>query len=216
MADHLDAFFAGQPSLLTGTNPGEHAPAMDPRVDITDIYAFQKPSDASRSILIMNVNPLALSSVFRPDAIYELKVDANSDAVADIAFRIRFSEVEGGAQTATVHRATGALAAAPNDGGPAIVHAAPVSFDGSAQITQQNGFQFFAGLRSDPFFFDLVAFLKGFQFTNPGSDFFIDKNVFGIVLDVPNAALGSTLQRRPCLMAALDQTPVLGGFTTRS
>ncbi len=194
MADHLDAFFPGQPSLLTDTNPGEHAPAMDPRVDITDIYAFQKPSDKSRSILIMNVNPLALSSAFRPDAIYEVKVDTNADAVAEIAFRIRFSELEGGAQTANVHRATGALAAGTNDGGPAIINAAPVSLGSTATITQQNGFQFFAGLRSDPFFFDLVAFLKGFQFAVPpaaGSDFFIDKNVFGIVLDVPNAALGS-------------------------
>jgi hypothetical protein len=46
MADHLDA-------------PGLTSPAMDARVDITDHYAFQKPGDGSRAILILNVNPLA-------------------------------------------------------------------------------------------------------------------------------------------------------------
>jgi hypothetical protein len=45
------------------------------------------------------------------------------------------------------------------------------------------------GLRSDPFFFDLVGFLHGFAFT--GDDFFKSLNVFGIVLEVPNRALGS-------------------------
>ena len=48
--------------------------------------------------------------------------------------------------------------------------------------------RFFAGLRSDPFFFDLLGFLNGLQFT--GSDFFIDKNVFGIVLELPSELLG--------------------------
>jgi hypothetical protein len=49
--------------------------------------------------------------------------------------------------------------------------------------------RFFAGFRSDPFFFDLLGFLNNLQFT--GSDFFIDKNVFGIGLDLPNRLLGS-------------------------
>jgi hypothetical protein len=199
MADHLDAFDPAE-TLLQDVNPVDvpdlhlHSPGMDTRVDITDIYAFQKPGDANRSILIMNVNPVAplLAPAFRPDAIYELNVDTNGDAVADIAFRIRFSEPEGGAQTATVHRATGALAAGTNDGGPAIIAGAPVSFGAEAQITDQNGYRFFAGLRSDPFFFDLLGFLQGLSFT--GSDFFAGLNVFGIVLEVPNTALGSNPQ----------------------
>jgi len=48
--------------------------------------------------------------------------------------------------------------------------------------------KFFAGFRSDPFFFDLLGFLNGLDFT--GSDFFADKNVFGIVLELPNSLLG--------------------------
>src|SRR5438876_855585 len=51
------------------------------------------------------------------------------------------------------------------------------------------GVRFFAGFRSDPFFFDLLGFLNNLHFT--GSDFFIDKNVFGIALDLPNTLLGT-------------------------
>jgi hypothetical protein len=53
---------------------------MDARVDITDLYAFQKPGDASKSILILNVNPLAPSHAdeFRSDARYEILVDTST------------------------------------------------------------------------------------------------------------------------------------------
>ena len=186
MADHLDA-------------PGLMSPNMDASIDITDIYAFQAPDDASRAVLILNVNPLAptLAAAFNPNAIYELKVDTNGDAVADIAYRVRFSDPADGPQTAMVHRATGAAAAGANDGGPVIVNSAPVTLakTSSPAIVDTNGYRFFAGIRSDPFFFDLAAFLglpphtHALDFTNPGSDFFADKNVFSIVLSAPKAQL---------------------------
>jgi hypothetical protein len=176
MADHLDA-------------PGLMPPGGDPRIDITDIYAFQKPGDATRSILIMNVNPLTLASEFNPDAIYELKVDTDGDALANLAFRITFSVKSGDLQTATVRLASGSQAVGRSGTGTVIISGAPVSFGPTPQITTQGSFSFFAGVRSDPFFFDLLGFLNGFAFT--GSDFFVAKNVFSIALDVPNSALGS-------------------------
>ncbi|MFJ2554821.1 MULTISPECIES: DUF4331 family protein [unclassified Streptomyces] len=45
-----------------------------------------------------------------------------------------------------------------------------MTFGSEPRITESGDFRFFAGLRGDPFF--------------------ADKNVFGIVLDVPNSALG--------------------------
>lgn len=177
MADHLDA-------------PGLKSPGMDAEIDITDIYAFQKPGDANKSILVFNVNPLAptLASQFESAAIYELKVDTNADAVAEIAFRIRFSPFENGHQRATVRRATGEAAAGIGDSGEVIIENAPVNFNGEVTITKREGYKFYAGMRSDPFFFDLVGFLNGFKFT--GSDFFKDKNVYSMVLETPNHALG--------------------------
>jgi hypothetical protein len=178
MADHLDA-------------PGLKSPNMDAQIDITDIYAFQKPGDSAKSILVMNVNPLApaFANAFEHDAVYQLKVDANGDAVADIAYRFRFSPLQNGAQSCTVHRASGGDAAGANSGGAVIINNAPCSFGATPHVTTSGDFRFFAGLRSDPFFFDLIGFLNGFKFT--GSDFFVDKNVFGIVLEVPNRALGA-------------------------
>ena len=44
---------------------------------------------------------------FAPEALYELKIDTDGDAVADIAYRVRFSSSAGGAQTATLHRIEG-------------------------------------------------------------------------------------------------------------
>jgi hypothetical protein len=175
MADHLDA-------------PGLKSPGMDARIDITDIYAFQKPGDTGKSILILNVNPLAptLANQFDPQAVYELKVDTNGDAVADIALRITFSEFNHSQQFATVRRATGRQAARAGRGGEVLFAHVPVSFGKDAQIATNGPYRFFAGIRSDPFFFDLLGFLNGFKFT--GSDFFADKNVFGIVLEVPNSA----------------------------
>jgi len=65
---------------------------------------------------------------------------------------------------------------------------APVSAGGDVQITTQNGYRFFAGVRSDPWFVDVAGVFNDFQFT--GHDYFADRNIFGIVLEVPNAALG--------------------------
>jgi hypothetical protein len=127
---------------------------------------------------------------FAPEAIYELKIDTNGDLVADIAYRVRFSAGPDGTQTATVRRVEGADAAGNGDGGETIVENAPVSTGQDAQVTDAGEYRFFAGWRSDPFFFDAGGLLNNFQFT--GDDFFGDKNVCSIALELPNAALGSS------------------------
>ena len=99
-----------------------------------------------------------------------------------------------GMQKGDVRVATGSDAARLSASGDTLISGAPVSFGSDANITSAGDFRFFAGVRSDPFFFDLVGFLsfvngEGFDFTH--GDFFADKNVFGIALEVPNSALGS-------------------------
>jgi len=159
-------------------------------LNITDFYTFQKPGDAGKTILIMNVNPMPpkLAAAFDPDAIYEFRIDTNGDAVADVAFRVTFSVYQNGQQTATVRRATGQQAASNDNSGEVIIASAPVSFGEQPQVTHSGDYAFFAGLRSDPFFFDLMGFCNNLKFT--GTDYFLDKDVFGIVLEVPNSALG--------------------------
>jgi hypothetical protein len=172
-------------------------PHGDARLDFTDLYAFPKPGDAGKSILIMNfhpsagVNPPGPTSdlAFSPDAIYELRIDTNGDAVADIAYRVRFTSSKSGAQTATLRRAEGAQAAGMGDDGKVIVEGVPVSTGSETQVTDAGDYRFFAGWRNDPFFFDVNGALNNLQFT--GDDYFADKDVCSIVLEVPNSALGS-------------------------
>jgi hypothetical protein len=172
-------------------------PHGDSRLDFTDLYAFPKPGDATKSILIMNFHPSAgvnppgptTDIPFATDAIYELKIDTNGDVVADIAYRIRFTSDKSGAQTATLRRLEGAQAAGTGDDGQVIIEGAPVSTGSEARVTETGGYRFFAGWRSDAFFFDVQGALNNLQFT--GDDYFADKDVCSIVIEVPSSALGS-------------------------
>jgi hypothetical protein len=161
-------------------------PHGDARLDFTDLYAFPKPGDASKSILIMNVHPSAgvnpqgptTDEPFATQALYELKIDTNGDAVADIAYRVRFTSDANGAQTATVRRVEGKQAAETGDAS-------------EARVTEAGDYRFFAGWRNDPFFFDTLGALNNLQFT--GDDYFADKDVCSIVLEIPNSALGKKM-----------------------
>jgi hypothetical protein len=172
-------------------------PHGDARLDFTDLYAFPKPGESGKSILIMNAHPSAganppgpaVAEAYSPTAIYELKIDTNGDAVPDIAYRFTFSKSEAGKQTATMKRVEGAQADGTDDSGETIIERAPVSTDKEALITQAGDYRLFAGWRSDPFFFDVEGALNNLQFT--GKDFFADKDICSIVLELPNSALGS-------------------------
>ena len=179
------------------SGPNYGFPHGDARLDLTDLYAFPKPGGVGKSILIMNAHPSAgvnppgptTAEAYAPEAIYELKIDTNGDFVADIAYRVRFSAAKGGAQTATLRRVEGKQAAGTGDDGQIILEGAPVSTGRETRVTDAGDYRFFAGWRSDPFFFDTQGALNNMQFT--GDDFFADKDVCSIVLEVPNSALGA-------------------------
>ncbi|MBS0409583.1 MAG: DUF4331 family protein [Proteobacteria bacterium] len=206
-------------------------PQGDARLDLTDLYAFAKPGDPTRSILILNAHPSfsleprgpTRTDPFAPDALYEVKIDTDGDLVADIAYRVRFSDFECGVQTASIRRAVGADAAGTGDTGEVLITAAPVSLGATPDIVEGGGHRVFAGWRSDAFFFDVLGVLDGFNFSH--TDFFADKDVCSIVLDVPNVSFGSgkigiwarTLFQRDGHWATADrggrpgQTPFLAG-----
>jgi hypothetical protein len=139
--------------------PDSGFPHGDARLVLTDLYAFPKPGDAGKSILIVNVHPSvgmkplgpATAVAFAPEAIYEIKIDTDGDAVADIAYRVRFTSSESGAQTATLRRAEGAQAAGTGVDGQVIVEAAAVSTGPETRVTEAGDYRFFAGWRGDPF-----------------------------------------------------------------
>jgi Domain of unknown function (DUF4331) len=179
------------------SGPNFGFPRGDSRLDMTDLYAFTKPGDPAKSIIVLNVHPsFALNppgptttEPFAPGALYEVKVDTNGDAVADLAYSVQFASSEDAKQTATVRRPQGVRAAGVDEEGEIIVQQAPVSVGQEALVTKAGDYRFFFGWRSDPFFFDAKGNFNQMQFT--GDDFFTDKNVCSIVIELPNSALGS-------------------------
>src|ERR1700752_584552 len=178
------------------SGPNVTFPRGDARLDFNDLFAFPKPGDPEKSILIMDVHPsIAVNppgpttdQPFAPEALYEIKIDTDGDAIADITYQVSFTSLDNGAQTATLRLLEGDQAAKIVDGGRVIVEGAPVSMGQDAQVTQAGDYRFFAGWRSDPFFFDAQGALNNLQFT--GADYFADKDVCSMVLELPNAALG--------------------------
>src|SRR5215213_6927248 len=77
--------------------------ALDHKADITDVYAFvsyagdQAPNTRPATVtMILCVDPLLEPAnaptffPFDPNIVYEIKVDNDNDAVADISFEFRF------------------------------------------------------------------------------------------------------------------------------
>jgi len=179
------------------SGPNFGFPRGDARLDMTDLYAFTKPGDPAKSIIILNVHPSfrldspspTTKEPFAPGALYEVKIDTNSDAVADLSYSVQFASSQDGRQTATLRRNHGAGAVGFCDDGELLVEAVPVSLDRETLVTKSGDYCFFFGWRSDPFFFDVNGNFNHMQFT--GDDFFQDKNVCSIVIELPNSAFGT-------------------------
>jgi hypothetical protein len=164
---------------------------------MTDLYAFPKAGDTSKSTIVLNVHPSfrldspepTTTEPFAPGALYEIEIDTDGNAVADLSYSMQFASSEDGKQTATVRRLQGVRAAGVSEEGEVIVQQAPVSVGREALVTKAGDYRFFFGWRSDPFFFDVNGNFNHMQFT--GDDFFADKNVCTIVIELPNSALGN-------------------------
>jgi hypothetical protein len=179
------------------SGPNFAFPNGDARLNFTDLFVFPKAGDASKSILIMDVHPSiganpagpTRTDPFATKALYEIMIDTDGDNVENIAYSVRFMAAANGALTATLRRIDGRRSDRSGNDGLVIIEGAPVSTGREPKVTSVGDYRFFAGWRSDPFFFDAQGALNGLKFT--GHDFFADKNVASIVLEVPNAGLGS-------------------------
>jgi hypothetical protein len=195
-ADHLDA-----PALGGLTNAaGDIAPHSDNGDrDINDVYVFQG-SDSSRTVLAMTTNPAInlFNTRFGTNVRYAINVDRNGDAKPDLAYVWRFGAPNGaGAQSYTVTRYTGANARSFAVG----VAWASGSTAGSGIGSAKGSSNVFAGVRSDPFFFDLTGFLGTVLHVGTDQlevldgnhhDFFTPLNTNAVVIEVPDDALGAT------------------------
>jgi hypothetical protein len=88
-----------------------------------------------------------------------------------------------------VRRLKGKQDAGIGEEGEVIVQQSPVSVGREAVVTKVGDYRFFFGWRSDPFFFDVKGNFNHMQFT--GDDFFKEKDVCSIVIELPNAVFGN-------------------------
>ena len=185
---------------FTGLSLGP--PLGDQRLDLCDLYAFRSPTDRDRTAIILNANPNA--DALNPDAIYRVNIDTDGDYLTDIAFSYVFSKPQNGRQTFSVYKATGAELRSPEPVGAKIVTDAECSFGPTPNIVRSGPYTFFAGSRSDAFFFDFDGIKNLFDirgkrnFTEPhlggkspwtGVDSNTTANVFSTAVELPTSEL---------------------------
>jgi hypothetical protein len=173
------------------SGPDLKPPRGDGRLDFTDLFAFQSPSDPSRCVLIVDANPFApsMGEGLHPDAVYRINIDNDGDLRADLAFNVTFTPPDDqGRQRATLRLARGAQARELAASGETIVDGVELSSGSEPNVVQAGEYTFAAGLRSDPFVADIDGFIDNFQWT--GNDTLADKNVYSIALEFPREVLG--------------------------
>lgn len=188
-------------------------------VNLTDLYAFREKDQNSGAadgdlVLIMNSNPRSVARYqyyFSTTAVYQFHItqvaDVNSTATGkqDIVLRFAFSPpnsrgmqavaittIRGGSSTTTNTTVNNSLIATTPLNSNSVLNTVPVS---GSNLTV------FAGLREDPFFFDVEQFFRvragalgtgakvGFKPASQALDFAKGYNVNTIAVRVPKAFL---------------------------
>jgi len=176
----------------------------DAAADIADVFTFRNPNNPANLVLAMTVHGLIPPSesdrtFFDPNVLYEFQIDTNGDAVEDRVLQA-FATGTGADQVIHVRGP-----APPAMTGPASMvldrpDDATVAFSGRGEsnIDRSGDLTVFAGIRDDPFFFDLARFNEitagmASSFRDPGVDTFAGTNALAIVVEVPAAGLGTQL-----------------------
>jgi hypothetical protein len=108
--------------------------ALDHKADITDVYAFRSYDGGTtpRVTMILDVDPLLEPAngpnwfPFDPDILYEIKVDNNNDAVADVVFQFRFTTEQRLPNLFQVYAGAGSGLSAPPNSPPPVPQGTPI------------------------------------------------------------------------------------------
>lgn len=222
--------YGAHPAPVSASNHDDGETQIKARnLNLTDLYVFREDwhtgntADNGNLILIMNTNPRSLPRqqyFFNTEATYSFHVGRQSNAnnavtgVDNLRFDFKFAapdangqqsfkmdvvNLDANGQVSTVATSTGGLTtpAAPLIGNPN-----PTAVTNTFTVNSQT-INVFAGLREDPFFFDVEQFFKvraglagkgpsvGFETADNAVDFAAGYNVNAIVMRVPIAFLQS-------------------------
>jgi hypothetical protein len=192
-----------------------------PAGDICDVYAFPSPERPGHLVLAMTVSPLAMPDSTFSDAIVcrfrlrPLRIEVDRRAFAfgpeesELVFAVSFDAPRPGAR-----------GAAPLQDG---VCTSPFGVRVPFRVNDDRGgrdagLRVYAGLRSDPFFIDLPAYLetvttRRLAFKNQGENSLAGLNILAMVIEVDCAPV---LQRTGTpLLAVVGETVVAGKLPIR-
>jgi hypothetical protein len=201
-ADHLDAPALGHTS--SGSSVDLFSAHGDR--DINDVYVFNNAA-RTRTVFAMTTNPAVnvptvdAMANFGTNVRYIINVDRTGDAVQDLAFVWRFGAAGPNGQQYSLWRYTGRNAVH-------LTHGVQIGsgWTGGTGIGSAKGnAKVFAGVRADPFFFDLLGFLGTVLHVGSAQlggcapvggvtncDFFAPLNTNAMVLELPNDSIGAT------------------------
>lgn len=172
----------------------------DPAADINDVYTFTNPNDPDELIAIVTVSPVANANTRFSDAVeYRLHLgSAAGDTVVTCTFPDLATRVD-------CRDENGSLAAS----------------GGLNRTNAGDGMRVWAGLRDDPFFFDLAAFNRTREtlvpaFTSPGVNFFGALDTLAIAIGIDSDRLvggGDPVVKVHASTRRIDGAGVGGGFT---
>ena len=181
-ADHIEA-----PAVSGGSS------------DITDYYAFQG-QDTNNLVFVANVQGLLSPTTtgdasFAENVLVEFNIDNDGDNVEDLVIQAipRNGVMYFFGPVAPNTTGLNSTIATGNPAGQVAI----TTYGSNAVTATNNGMQFFAGPRDDPFFMDFAQYSEiiagnATSFNNPGSDTFAGTNVMSIVVEVPKTMLGGT------------------------
>jgi len=200
----------------------------NPGTDLADAYLFPSPVNANNVVAVMTIHPglpagTANSAFFNQSVLYEMKFDlkyqgeaVNARPVVSFVLQVSAGLAANGTQQIFVYGpgkpiVTGNTSKLLNGGTPSAVGYINHSFSTFGGITM------YAGVREDPFFFDLSQFYniipdrnqgstassclpapvgngscpQGFNPPGTATDFFGNTNVLAIVAEIPISTMQS-------------------------
>ncbi len=150
--------------------------------DITDVYAWTSDDKLVAVLDFAGLQGAGVPATYDPDVLYGIHIDntAPFDNEPDISIWVRFGQNGAGEWGVQVVDLPGADT--------------PIEGAVETTITDSNGLRVFAGLREDPFFFDLDGFkatlMTGTVMMVSTNDSFAGLNVTSIVVEMDAATAG--------------------------
>jgi hypothetical protein len=175
---------------------------QDPSLNVCDLYLFQ--GAPGTTVMAMTVNPdvgLSAPDTLHREGLYAFRFDLNGDAREDVVFKFRFSEPRHAGADERVHEQRFQVRKATGDAIRGVTGELLIEGD-TGKVHTESGIKVYVGIAPEMFAGDAVAlhdFLSAFYqdqkydgdvFLNR-KNFFANRNITAIVLEVPNEMIGT-------------------------